>query len=228
MATRSRRHCTSHRLAATKQCVHPPRSSGRMSRQNSQKFQAASTGTQTSRSSVHIFLADRMSMSSRWRRERICPFSAQEFLVHRDEMLHVGSVRSDIETPRLLNIDCSSLVIRSCCSRCSDQEATSISNLKKWHSERSSSRRQLKAPFRKCIKRTARISSRNRLAVHRIDLKIDRDRHRAVLGMWRMKHGMIVSRGRGRIEIQLSGKIDRKRKCERQARQAATPQPPAG
>ena len=55
--------------------------------------------------SVHVFLPDRVSLPSRWRDKRIYLLSAQELLVHRDEMFHIGTVGSNIETPRLLETD---------------------------------------------------------------------------------------------------------------------------
>ena len=134
-------------------------------------------------------------------------------------MLHIGTVRSDIEAPRLLDIDVLLLgypfVLQEMFGPGSDQhfqpEKVALGEI------------LIKAPAKGSVSQMHQPDCPHQLqksgAIHGSDLKIDRNRYRAVLGTRRMKHVMVVSRGHSRIKIQLSGKIDRKRKCQRQARE---------
>ena len=153
----------------------------------------------------------------RRRFDRTQPFPAHKFLIHRDEVLHIGTIRSDIETPRLLDIDVLLLgypfVLQEMfgpgCDQHFQPEEMALGEI------------LIKAPAKGAVSQMHQPDRPHQFqksgAIHGSDLKIDRDRHGAVLGVRRMKHVMIVSRGHGRIEIQLSGKVDLKRERERQA-----------
>ncbi len=140
--------------------------------------------------------------------KRINLLSAQELLVQRDQVFNIGTVRSNIEAPGLLETDMLLLgypfvlqeVLGPGCDQHFQPEKVALGEV------------LIKAPAKGAVSQMHRPDRPHQLqksgAIHGSDLKIDCDGHGAVLGVRHMKHVMVVSRGHGRIEIQLPGKVD--------------------
>src|SRR6202011_3927843 len=145
------------------------------------------------------------------RSERRRSFAAKKFLVDRDKMLYRRPVRSHIQAPRSLEIAMFffryALMLKKVFGPGSDKHL--------YPKDMTLRQILIQAPTERTIAQMHESNFAHQIdephPIDRIDMEVEGNCHRSVIRLGRMQHRVVLGSRHRQVEIQVAGKIDRKR-----------------